>query len=572
MKRLFKSIAIAAALVFAVSACKNEALAPAEPSTPVLEAPSITVSVSNVTDNSFQFTVAPNGQSLYYSYLVTTEDFEPDPESLYKVSYKDIAQGTVRYDKESSFSDEIVGIDPDTQYYVYAVASSTIGNVGKVARAEVTTPDGVNPEADDYATKANIVQILFTEGITYTGKEVTAVVYAKNYRGANDKPVIPKAVAEVECVGDIAQLTFPDIVVPGSWYLVSYPEGTFVDSVGNPCEALTSSFVYDEEGALSAVSGIYGYIANENFEFTGEVPLTLEDYTKFINVTSPQMLYRTYRDKVTAKVVHVEGDVTTTTEYPVTGGKNYGVTTLYTAGFRLEEEPVRGDIFSFEIEEGAFEDIYGNKSEAFEIGPVLYSYDYSVDDIAGDYLFNFTSAYASYGYGPYANVLTIAASDNAEAGNVMFTGKLSDVDVKFYGTMNFDNGELEIPAGQKVCEVYDYLYENGAYVVDANGNRVVITCPVYMYISNGSSYYSNSLGFDFAAAHSPEYWYPSYYIGLLEFYNEAPYSWYDLLSLSSITYPVSSGTSAPAAAAVSPDARPDIKVRIGDIPIKVQKL
>ena len=55
MKRLFESIAIVAAVLFAAVACDNKALAPAEPSTPVLQAPGINITVTEVGDDFFSF-------------------------------------------------------------------------------------------------------------------------------------------------------------------------------------------------------------------------------------------------------------------------------------------------------------------------------------------------------------------------------------------------------------------------------------------------------------------------------------------------------------------------------------
>lgn len=465
MKRFFQSIAIVAVVAFAAASCENKALAPAEPSTPVLAAPDVTVSVANVTDDSFSFTVAPQGESSYYSYLVTSVAFAPDSASLYAVKYSDVAQGTVKYADKQSFTSSVSGLSPNTTYYVYAVTSSKEGNVGHVVSASCKTSDGVNPEAVDFAFSNNIVQILFSEDVEYVeGKEVTAVVYAQNYRAANSAPVNQKAVAQVTMpAANIAQFVFPDITIPGSWYLVSFPEGTFVDSAGNPCPALESVFKYAEDGSLDdedPSDGVWAYIPNAPFSFKVEDPEVVTDYKAFINVKSENMLAKAYPGKAHAQVVHTESGVTTTTEYDITGGKNYGVTTLYTAGFRLEAAPNGGDLFTISVDEGAIEDIYGNKNAAFEIGPVLYSYGFTVADVCGTYENSGESGYgATYNEDPWT--LTITESDDATKGNVMISSYYGFNSCKIYGDWNGDTGVLTIE--ETDAQLGAFVYNGAVY-------------------------------------------------------------------------------------------------------------
>ena len=431
-------------MAFAAIACNNAALAPAEPSTTPLAAPGISITISNVTDNTFDVKVAPDGEAAYYSYLVTPQSFAPDSSALYSASYSGIIKGAVKYDKEKPYFETTVkGLDPNVEYFVYAVAASKEGNVGKVVSKSTKTSDGGIPTINAAARSGNIVQVQFTENISYVeGKEVSAVVYAKNYRGAKDAPVIAKTVAEVAVSGAVAQFTFPEITVPGSWYLVNFPAGSFVDSAGNPCPALASSWVYNDEGAVAQVNGVYGYLANKNFDFEVKAPATLASYNQFINVTSPQMLNGGNAGKAVAKIVNVTDGVTTTTEYPLTAGKHYGVTTLYTAGFMLPVEPGRGDDFTFIVEEEAFEDIYGNKSNAFEIGPVLYSYGYTVDDVCGIYINSGESAYGS-ARNESAWSFKVAKSDDATKGNVVISNYYG-LDCKIYAQWDGDAGILTV--------------------------------------------------------------------------------------------------------------------------------
>ena len=511
MKRLFESIAIVAAVLFAAVACDNKALAPAEPSTPVLQAPGINITVTEVGDDFFSFKIAPQGKSAYYSYLVSTKDpatAKIDSSKLYSVSYKDVAQGTVCYANTASWNEKVTEAAPNTTYYIYAVASSVEGNVGSVASTSVHTSDGVNPSIEAAARNGNIVQVKFTEAIKYTDAEVTAVVYAKNYRSSNSSPVIAKTKAEVLTAGNIAQFTFPEITVPGSWYLVNYPAGTFVDSAGNKCEGVTSSFVYNEKGALVDVNGLYGYLENEAFEFTVPKIASVTDATKFINITSPQMLNGNGKtgNLASVKIVHVEDGVTTTTEYDLQAGKQYGVTTLMTAGFRLVSNPKPGDQFTIYVEGEAFEDIYGNRNAACEIGPIIFSYGYTHADVIGNYTHPGTSGYGSQ-YDESAWTFAISESDDATKGDVIVS-TYYDFPCKIYASWNNDTGELTFPIYQQFLGGLSYqgvYYEfyTGGYFASFTDAPTKEPITLYMEESGTFTDATDYLGYEYNAYKIP---------------------------------------------------------------------
>ena len=445
--KFFAAIGVATAVAFSCTAVPEDDSHVAE----VVNAPAVTISVSAVGDNSADVTIAPEGAASYYAYLVddSGELEELDAETLYSQGYESVAGGLVKYDAETpSTTVSLTKLEPNTKYYVYAVAGSTTGVVGEIAVKSFTTSDNVAPELVDFDFEDGVVFLEFSEEVSLVeGKKVTAVVYAGLYRGATDTPLKTDAEGSIVSSEDgVVTISFEDDVnIPGTWYLVNYEEGTFADLAGNVAEALESSWVYNAEGAVSNVKGVYGRIKAGTIEVEVEEIPVITNYSDYITITSKTMLNKAFPKMVGVKVVHSEGGVTTTKETTLSGAPYYGATGYYTFGVRLEEEPARGDEVTITIKAQAFQDIYGSYNEEIVIGPLVYSYGYKLEDIYGEYVNDGTSAYgAARNEDPWSFVL--AASDDEEEGNVMITSWYGfGTDVKIYGDFDTDLGTFEFP-------------------------------------------------------------------------------------------------------------------------------
>lgn len=566
MKRFIQSIAVFAAVAMAAMACTNEALAPAEASTPVLDAPGMSIKVLEAKDDSFSVEFAPTGEALAYSYMITAAPIAaPDSSAIYALSGSALAAERIKYAKTKTYTvymDADKGVTPNSKYYIYAVAANKENNVGAVATATVSTSDTVAPDFTSFDFGDNQVLLNFTEAISYDkSKEITAQVQAWRYPvGA---PVIAKTVATVQTAGNQALLTFDEITTPGMLYFVNIPAGAFVDAVGQGTPEVVSSIEgVDSENEdnpyapIFADGSIYGWIEPEEggLECTSLLPTdVLVDASGYIKlIQTATMLDRVASNSVDVITIHEGSSKSVTTSFHLASAPEYGALDLFTVGAQIPELPDRGDMIGFHIKEGALVDIYGNTSPEMELGPVLYSFGYTIDDIAGDYVFHSTSAYAAYGYGPYDNVLTIAASDNEENGNVMFTGELSDINVKFYGKFDVDQGTLVVNRAQVVGTCVDVAWDGDDPMVDESGNYVMATYYALLYLSNGSGLYSNNLDFTVPAAHTITFDYAPYngvYVGILEAdASGSLVAFYDLLKITGIEYQATTA-GAPAAPA-----------------------
>ena len=545
MKRVLVYFAAVAAVAVGLVSC-SKALAPAEQSTTPLKAEGIDIKVSNITDNSFDVLLTPKGEASFYSYLVDDDLPAPDDmnaESLYGVSYKSAvkavfkvegkdverdAAGTVEYKNNKTYS-FTVKTEPNTNYTVYAVSSSKEGNVGAFSYVQVLTTDEGIPTIDKWASDEALVQVLFSEAVKYNEDiKITAKVWPKMLL---DEEPVKEVEGAVEIDDDgIVNITFEDITIPGSWYLVSYPQGAFTDMVGNPCPALESSWIYNDDDEIEDVDGLGGYLENVAFDFGVEaIPTAIKDAAEPLSFAVENEIFDVNsKAKVEVSVVHKEsGKTTTTTTTPA-----FGALDENTFAVILKEEPERGDLINITIPAESVTDIYGNTNNAVEIKDKLYSYGYTLeDDVLGVWTFHTTSQYASYGYGPYDDVLLISESDDPEKGNVMVEGVIAgtydfieeeggylDAPVKFYADFDCDLGTFTIPGMQMILTYNDPLLNDDYtdFIYDDEGHVVTEPTGIYMFLGQGSSIYSNDLGFDFPASHTAEWWYiSSVFIGLM---------------------------------------------------------
>ena len=450
----------------------------------VVKSDGITITTSDIKDNSFVITLAPNSASLFYSYLIKQEDAPStlDPEKLYEVDYKGVKSGTIAYADANTSTITISGLSANTKYQVYAVAGSSTGYPSEIAISSVLTTDGGKPQlSSSTATADTVATLAFTENVTYVNTlKVTATYYAINsntFKTANTASGTVEGV--VDASGKSAKITFPGLPA-GAYYAVSIPEGTFIDAVGNKISALESSCTYTTE---LVKTGLTGRKPTNTFEFeadTTDVLLTSEYYRLFKAPESVGSIYTTEADA--SLTVAKEKSTTTYTlgynsEYVITkSGKS--VVCYYPDDYTA----IGGDQITFTIPAKAFEDQYGNSNVEFK-SSYLISYGYKLADIVGKY------NVIAYSYFDNANDTTeywIAPSDDAKSGNVMFTVYNSNqcTDGYVYASFDLQRGTLTMPATQV------FLVTSKYYVAaDVNGDYVTFSVPSPGVFTDPSEYF-----------------------------------------------------------------------------------
>lgn len=488
MKRTLYIIATAVALVFTASACSDVFQKADKPTTPV-EPGVVEISISNVTDNSFDVTLTPTSESAYYSFLVDNDVFYPaiDAAKLYSSSYSSVTNGSVKYAEGSESYSFTVNAEPYTIYTVYAVCASIDGTVGEVSHATFQTSDGVapEPETDDFQTLGNKILLTFSEDIKLVeGKVVTAQVYSLNdlwnigepqgqplKRGKKifkqkqielpDEPVIVEG--EVQVKNNQVLVTFPEIKQPGAYYAISFEDGTFEDLAGNPCPGVASEFAGcdwdDDEEAYVAIPGevcVYGHIDNVPFEFNIEdLPEVFTDLETPFEFVSEFEIFDYTEEGASAVIKSVSAGKTVTSEYTLDWEQTWGLTDANVITTYIPDEMTGGMTISFTIEADNFWDEWGNTNAAVTTPEILCSYGLTIDDLLGEYAM--TASPLTQKTSAEFNIVIAATEEEGYDFQITeFDGTNPSWPV--LGTFDGDRGIITIPAMQPISMLYSQYY------------------------------------------------------------------------------------------------------------------
>jgi len=473
---------------------------------------------TKVADSSFTFRLTAAQGTGYYSYVVVPgQDIIADSVMVLKTGVPGaISKKTVKASDHSSIEVTVSGLDTYSWFTVASASSSVQGSVGKLVQKTVRTSDSACPEVVQFTSKENAVKIQFSESVSHAdGQDVFAVAYPKLY--VTGTPVIERTSASsLKVEDDVVTVSFDEIGIPGTWYTVNFPEGTFVDEAGNKCPGLASKFYFDENGNICC-DGVFGFLENKALEVKMPAQESIRDCRLWISLdVSTELEGFSEEARLRTIVYHKNGEVSITGEYPMTAGLHY-LTGDKVIKVRPSFTPESGDRVSFYIPEGACMDIFGNINEEITVPPMIYSSGYSIADVTGKYTFHSSSAFEEYGYGPYDDIVDIIESDDPEKGDVMFTGSVAGETIvnPVYADFDENTGRLTLDLSPFV-----FGYENDGQSYDI---RLVLT--------DGIDLYDQPVTLSLTGSHMLEYDRNDCFLALVS-YNRAdglPESFYDAL-------------------------------------------
>ena len=451
------------AIVLAAVGCRNYGPEGAAPKNPVTSE-GIDVTVTVKTDSIITVTLAPKGKASYYSYLVDASPVaeELNAESLYKVLYKSVAQGTFSYAKQQTATFDVEGLDPNTVYQIYAVAGSETGIPSAVTVKAICTSDNVAPSIEGAESDEQVIVVSYNEDILLSeDPKVTAYVFAVNTEEYEAGEPIDSFVVPTDslCVdGADFIVTVPDLPA-GAKYVISYPEGTVTDLVGQAGEGV--------EYVTYKKSDFWGKVSTTTFALTlpedevvakyGPFEIEMENEYDIAVVSDEAEFTMSYTDgtkKITQSLVFEEDFDDTMFFFP--------------------EAVAGGSTVVFTAEEGLFEDIYGNTSEAAE-WEVMYSFGYKLEDILGWYDVEATCYYD----GPETFSLHIEENDKADDEdyadyNVKVSGFGGEEEAA-YGIFDLDGGTLTIKNDAWIVGgPYNFGDFMGLMVLSGNGEGDIV--------------------------------------------------------------------------------------------------
>lgn len=391
------------------------------------EGPSIEVSIAAVapTDSAFVVSIVPGAGTTYYAFVMDANDEAEtlDAATLLKGGYGNNVVNTSKY---PSLTIPVDGMEPNTTYQVYAVASNEKGIIGKISVASIKTTDSGKPTFTQFSADASAksATVTFNQAIT-RGEGKVSGVYYKEWDFENPVPLTDEDIA-VEVSGKTMKLTAADVPA-GAYLLFSWDEGTVVDATGNKCAAFESSVNPAAETVEDMFQGTWLHVANKNWSMSDnnvsspKSGSTFPKWSDFIGeITFDDFVYVVEEDIKDGDftVTYTNDSRTATYKLPVKN-INFGLNDNFgtkKVTFTLPAATQPGDKVTLAIAEGVFKDVYGNDNDAFASKVYWISFAMTKEDVLGTFTFYATlSSGKTYSFGNF----TIEEDAEAENGLVI---------------------------------------------------------------------------------------------------------------------------------------------------------
>lgn len=378
--------------------------------------PSVDVSISAgiVTDSAFQVTVTPAEGALYYAFAVSEGDAPEalDSMALYKGSYGNTVLKASDYPSYFFVIDEA---NPNTTYWVYAVAGNDKGIIGNMTVKSITTTDGEAPYPVSIARDADnaALQLTFSEAVQAGAGAVTAKYY-QEWDILNSVDVAAENIA-VSVSG--SKVVFQAAGVPAGAYLCfSYEAGAFKDLKGIACGALNSGLNMD----AGKFTGAYVHVTNKPFAIDDSFVTAPEDGALINNadlfegiISFPFDIFRNDDEVKVGDLVIAFANGNKTTAYNLDPSLWSVEDNLLK--FYLPEQPEVGDQIFVSVKEGVVYDVCGNPNLAYTSVANWKYFPLTVDYFVGKFGLDYISYYDDSQSVTNLGVVTI--EEDAESGD-----------------------------------------------------------------------------------------------------------------------------------------------------------
>ena len=391
------------------------------------DGPSIEVSIAAVapTDSAFVVSIVPGAGTTYYAFVMDANDEAEtlDAATLLKGGYGNNVVNTSKY---PSLTIPVDGMEPNTTYQVYAVASNEKGIIGKISVASIKTTDSGKPTFTQFSADASAksATVTFNQAVA-RGEGKVSGVYFKEWDFENPVPLTDEDIA-VEVSGKTMKLTAADVPA-GAYLLFSWEEGTVVDATGNKCAAFESSVNPAAETVEDMFQGTWLHVANKNWSMSDnnvsspKSGSTFPKWSDFVGeITFDDFVYVVEEDIKDGDftVTYTNDSRTATYKLPVKN-INFGLNDNFgtkKVTFTLPAATQPGDKVTLAIAEGVFKDVYGNDNNAFASKVYWVSFAMTKEDVLGTFTFYATlSSGKTYSFGNF----TIEEDAEAENGLVI---------------------------------------------------------------------------------------------------------------------------------------------------------
>ena len=358
------------------------------------EKPVVGIEQKLATDLSLEFvlTVGDDAAQVAYAVMTGHENTVPAAVSILANEVSGAQAGETFWVEESDNDEgtftQTVELDcstfksPSDKYQVFAVAITAEGLVSEVETLDVTMNDNTPPAPVDFTPSANTVEVTWAENVVLgTGKAtVTIIAWGVGRYYMQDVEI---AAENLSVDGNVLTIVCPE-AGDGAGYIVSLAKGVVKDLSGNSSPAIASSLTNDGYQNIGwDTPNVEIPITAASFQTPAEdVNWAAEDANLVFTLPVEVMPNSEVKDPIAVVYNEAEGINILYAEWTL--GEDYKTVTVY-----LPKMPTAQ--FDVIVKEGAFFDVWGNLTSAFEPDDFRYS-NYLISVKSGNYLVEYLSA------------------------------------------------------------------------------------------------------------------------------------------------------------------------------------
>lgn len=451
------------------------------------DAPTIEVSIAAVapTDSAFVVSIVPGAGTTYYAFVMDANDEaeELDASTLLKGGYGNSVVNTSKY---PTLTIPVSGMEPNTTYQVYAVASNDKGLVGKIAVASIKTTDSGKPTFVEFTADASAktATVTFNQAIA-PGEGKVSGIYYKEWDWDNPVALTEEDI-DVTISGKTATFTTANVPA-GAYVLISWEEGAFIDVVGNKCAAFTSTYneSTDKFTGVNFRAKTVSWDINDSY-VAPATGASIGDWETFKGtITMPMDIYSVAEDVKDGDLKVTYTNESRTVSYNLKAA-NWSASEK-TITFSLPVEPIVGDIIYVTVKEGIVYDVYGNTNNSYSSEKVVWKYVGFIptkEDLLGQFSLFLTIQGTAYNYG------VVTSTEDPEKENTITLKDFYLEGAEISATYKLDECKVHLPH-------LEYLgtdeYQGTTYYIftyDQSGNKDIV-----FDINSDGTLTSTSIGF-----------------------------------------------------------------------------
>ena len=360
------------------------------------EKPVVGIEQKLATDYSLEFvlTVGDDAAQVAYAVMTGHDNTVPAAISILANEVSGAQAGETFWVEESedgTFAQTVeldcsVFSNSSDKYQVFAVAITAEGLVSEVETLDVTMNDKTSPTPLSFNPNANVVEVAWSENIVLgTGKVTVSVIAWGVGQYALKDAELPAENLSVE--GNVLTIVCPE-GGDGAGYIVSLTKGVVKDLSGNLSPAIASGLAEDGYTNIGwDTPNVTIPITAASFQTPADdVNWAAEDANLVFTLPVEMMANSQVKNPIAVVYNEAEGVSTLYAEWTL--GEDYKTVTVY-----LPKMPTGQ--FDVTVKAGAFYDVWGNVTAAFEpttlrysnylvdIKPGYYSVDYQWEDQEG---------------------------------------------------------------------------------------------------------------------------------------------------------------------------------------------